>query len=187
MVNETIKNILSRRSIRSYETKPVEKNKLSIILECGQYAPSGMNSQPWHFTVITNRQVMDKISEENRRVMLQSPVERVRQRAQDPKYDSFKGAPMVIIVSGAIDAYDPTPSCANAVENMAIAAQSLGLGSCYLGSFKMAMEKPEGAFLLKELRIPEGYKPLYALILGYGNETLGERAPRKENSITHIE
>jgi hypothetical protein len=51
----------------------------------------------------------------------------------------------------------------------------------------MAMEKPEGAFLLKELRIPEGYKPLYALILGYGNETLGERAPRKENSITHIE
>jgi nitroreductase len=185
--NETITNILTRRSIRSYDARPVEMDKLSIILECGLFAPSGMNTQPWHFTVITNRKVMDKITEENRKVMLQSPIEKTRERAKDPNFDSFKGAPAVIIVSGAPDVYDPSSACANAIENMAIAAQSLGLGSCYLGSFKIAMEKPEGAFLLDELKIPRGYKPLYALILGYGNEILGDRAPRKLNSITYID
>jgi nitroreductase len=70
---------------------------------------------------------------------------------------------------------------------MALAAYSLGLGSCYLASFKIAMEKPEGAYLLKELKIPEDFEPMYALSLGYGNETLGERAPRLENTVTYIE
>ena len=186
-MNETIKNILSRRSIRSYETTPVEKEKISIILQCGQYAPSGMNRQPWHFTVVTDRSLLDKISEENKKVLLQSPKEELRQRALDPKFDSFRGAPMAIIVSGDNQAGYSVADCANAVENMAIAAQSLGLGSCYLASFKIAMEKPAGAFLLDELRIPKGYVPMYALSLGYGNEVLGERQPRKENAITYIE
>jgi nitroreductase len=187
MMNETIRNILERRSIRGYETTPVEKEKISLLLKCGQYAPSAMNQQSWHFTVVTNRSVLDMISAENKKVWLNSPDERLRLRAQDPNYDSFRGAPMAIIVSGENAAGSAVTDCANAVENMAIAAQSLGLGSCYLGSFKVAMEKPEGAFLLDELKIPKGYTPLYALAVGYGNELLGERAPRRENTITYIE
>ena len=70
---------------------------------------------------------------------------------------------------------------------MAIAAQSLGLGSVYLGSFKLAMETPAGAPLLDLLKIPPGFAPLYALSLGYSAETLGERAPRRENTLTWIE
>ena len=173
--------------MRSYETTPVEREKIDIILKCGQYAPSGMNRQPWHFTVVTDRSLLDHISEENKKILLQSPKEEVRQRALDPKFDSFRGAPMAIIVSGDKEAVYATADCANAIENMAIAAHSLGLGSCYLASFKIAMEKPEGAFLLGELQIPKGYIPLYALALGYGNEVLGERQPRKENAITFIE
>lgn len=186
-MNETIKNILSRRSIRHYTNKAVEKELIAAILECAQFAPSGMNEQPWHFTVITNKKLMKLITEENRKVMLQSPNEQVRKRAQDPNYDSFKGAPLVIIASGDTTAYDPASACANAVQNMAIAAQSLGLGSCYLGSFKNAMEKSSGAYLLNELNIPTGYKPFYALIIGYSDEILSERAPRKENTITFID
>ncbi|MBN2147377.1 MAG: nitroreductase family protein [Anaerolineales bacterium] len=186
-MNETIKNILARRSVRSYESTPVEKEKISILLECGRYAPSGMNCQPWHFTVVTNRGILDRISGENKKVMLLSPDEERRLRAQDPKYDSFRGAPMAIIVSGDNAAVYAAADCANAVENMAIAAQSLGISSCYLGSFKVAMLTPEGAFLLDELKIPKGYTPFYALALGYGNEVLGERQPRRENTVTFIE
>ncbi len=186
-MNETIRNILARRSMRSYEARPVEEEKLAAILECAQFAPSATNRQPWHFTVVLSRAMLDKISAENKKVMLASPDEKVRQRAQDPGYDSFRGAPMAIIVSGAKEAAYAACDCANAVENMAIAATSLGLGSCYLGSFKVAMERPEGAHLLAELGIPEGYVPLYALSIGYGNESLGERAPRKEGTITFIQ
>jgi len=186
-MNETIKSILSRRSIRSYETAPVEKEKVEAILECGRFAPSAMNRQPWHFTVITNRKALDRISDANRQVFLQSSDEQVRERAKDPDFDNFGGAPMAIIVSGHKEAKFAPADCANAIQNMALAAYSLGLGSCYLASFKIAMEKTEGAYLLKELKIPEGFEPLYALSLGYGNETLGDRAPRRENTVTYIE
>ena len=187
MTNETIQTILSRRSIRSYEAKPVEREKIDLILQCGQFAPSGMNRQPWHFTVVTNRKLLDEISNANREILLRSPDEGTRFRAQDPNFDSFRGAPMAIIVSGDPSGRNTMGDCANAIENMALAATALGLGSCYLASFKLAMEQPEGAFLLEKLMIPQGYIPMFALSLGYGNEVLGERAPRKENAITFIE
>jgi nitroreductase len=186
-MNETIQTILTRRSIRSYEARSVESEKIELILKCGQFAPSGINRQPWHFTVVTNRKLLDKISGENKKVLLQSPDEATRARAQDPAFDSFRGAPMAIIVSGDTTGRNTMADCANAMENMALAATSLGLGSCYIASFKIAMEQPEGAFLLEELKIPQGYIPMFALALGYGNEVLGERAARKENTITFIE
>ena len=186
-MNETINTILSRRSIRSYTSAPVEREKIDIILQCGQFAPSGMNRQSWHFTVVTDRSLLDKISAENKKVLLQSQDEATRARGQDPNFDSFRGAPMAIIVSGDQTGRNTMADCANAVENMALAATALGLGSCYLASFKIAMEQPEGAFLIEELKIPEGYFPMYALSLGYGNEILGPRQPRKENAITFIE
>jgi nitroreductase len=186
-MNEIIKTILSRRSIRSYAPTPVEREKIELILQCAQYAPSGMNRQPWHFTVVTDRSLLDKISAENKKVLLQSPDEATRARGLDPDFDSFRGAPMAIIVSGDQTGRNTMADCANAVENMALAATALGLGSCYIASFKIAMEQPEGAFLIKELKIPEGYFPMYALSLGYGNEILGPRQPRKENAITFIE
>jgi nitroreductase len=186
-MNETIQTILSRRSIRSYTSTPVERDKIDLILQCGLFAPSGMNRQPWHFTVVLDRKLLDKISSENRKVLLQSPDEATRARALDPNFDSFRGAPLAIIVSGDQTGRNTMADCANAVENMALAATALGLGSCYIASFKIAMEQPEGAFLLEELKIPHGYFPMFALALGYGNEVLGPRAARKENAITFIE
>jgi nitroreductase len=186
-MNETIQTILSRRSIRSYEPTPVEREKIDLILECGQFAPSGINRQPWHFTVVTNRKLLDKISAENKRILLQSPDEATRARAMDPNFDNFRGAPMAIIVSGDPTGRNTMADCANAMENMALAATSLGLGSCYIASFRLAMEQPEGTFLLDELKIPQGFIPMFALALGYGNEVLGPRATRRENTITFIE
>lgn len=185
-MNEIIANILARRSIRRYRPDPVEKEKIQQILQCGLYAPSGMNRQPWHFTVITDRALLDKISAENQKIMLQSDNEQVRQRAQAPDFDNFRGAPMAIMVSGEKNAVFAPADCANAIQNMALAAHSLELGSCYLASFKPILERPEGRYLLEALKIPEGYVPLYALSLGYGNEELGERAPRRENTVTYI-
>ena len=186
-MNETIASILGRRSIRSYKSTPVEKEKIEIILKCCQHAPSGMDRQPWHFTVVTNRALLDKISAENKKIQLKADDEELRRRAEAPDFDNFWGAPMAIIVSGDTNVSSAPADCANAVENMAIAAHSLGLGSCYIASFKAALERPEGEYLLRELRIPKGYAPFYALALGYSSESLGERSPRKKGTITFIE
>lgn len=185
-MNETIESILNRRSIRKYEAKPVEQEKIDLIIECARFAPSARNLQPWHFTVITRRDVLDRISEANRQIMLKSPVEMLRSFAQAPDYDSFRGAPLAIIASGRKGADYAPCDCANAVENMALAAYSLGLGSCYLGSFKICLEAPGGDIIQRELGIPEDYQPLYALSVGYGSEILGERQPRAENTVALI-
>lgn len=186
MTNPTIETILSRRSIRKYETRPVEDGKIELILKCGQFAPSRQNGQTWHFTVVTNRDLLNRISAKNKEIFLNSTDEKFRKMAEDPNYDSFRGSPMAIIISGEESEKNAMADCANAVENMTLAAQSLGLGSCYLISFRTALAAADGGHFLKELGIPEGYVPLLGLALGYGCETLGERAPRRANTINYV-
>ncbi len=185
-MNETIQNILQRRSVRSYQPQPVELEKLELILECGRYAPSAVNKQPWHFTVITDRTVLDRISAENKQILLTSDNPRTRERASQPDYDSFHHAPTAIIVSGEDGNTFAPADCANATENIAIAAQSLGLASCYLAGFRHCFAGPNGSALRAELGIPQRFTPLYASALGYPAGEPPEPAPRREGTITWI-
>lgn len=185
-MNETIKTILSRRSVRSYDNKPVESDKIELLLECALAAPTARNLQPWYFSVVSNRDLLSRISAANKQIMSEMADDFARQAASAPNFDSFRGAPLVIFVSGRKDAPLASADCANAVENMAIAANSLGLGSCYLAGFKLALEAPGGESLIDELQIPAGYAPLFALAVGYGNETLGDRPARNKTIISKI-
>lgn len=185
-MNETIENILKRRSVRSYQPRPVELEKLQLILECGRFAPSAVNKQPWHFTVITDRKVLDKLTTENKRIMLASDDSRARERASQPDFDSFHHAPATIIVSAEEGNGFAPADCANATENMAIAAQSLGLGGCYIAAFRHCFEGSHGQALKAELDIPQGFKPLYALTLGYAAGEPPQPALRREGTITWI-
>ncbi len=181
-MNETITSLLGRRSIRKYKDTPVRMEDLELITKCGQYAATGMARQPWHFTIVTDREYMDTVTEANRQIMLASPDEMPRKMASSPDFDGWRGAPVAIVVSG--DANGMT-DCANAVENMAVAAYSLGLGSCILGSFKICMENGGRPDLVAKLGAPEGYQPYFALAVGYADEA-PEAAPRKEGSVSYI-
>lgn len=187
LMNETIQSILARRSVRSYEAKAVETEKIDLLLECALAAPTGRNLQPWFFSVVSNRELLNRISAANKQIMSEMADEFARTAAAAPNFDSFRGAPLVVFVSGRKDAHLATADCANAVENMAIAASSMGLGSCYLAGFKLALEAPNGGSLIQELQIPEGYAPLYALAVGYSNENPGERPTRNRSLIARID
>ena len=171
-MNETIRTLLTRRSVRSYRKDAVSREALEQIVECGQFAATAMGCQPWHFTVVTDRALLDRISK----------------ACGDPENDTFRGAPCAIIVSaeesnekfGDID-------CANATENMAVAAKALGLGSCYIASFRRAFESPEKESLFQALKIPAGYRPTLALAIGHTLEEPKERAPRRENTVNWID
>ena len=183
-MNETIQSILERRSIRAYETKPVPDEALELIVRCGRYAPSGLDRQPWHFTVVRDRALMDRISAAAQAVMARSANETVRRMAAAPDFDCWRHAPMAIIISG--DGSDgAVADCANATENMALAAHALGLGGCYQGCFKAGLLAPGSEDLLAELHLPAGYTPLFALALGYAAEH-PEPRPRKENCVNYI-
>lgn len=184
-MNETIANILNRKSIRAYTDKPVSKSDLDLILQCGVRAPTAMNRQPWHFTVVENRKILDEISASNKQLFTASSDEGRRKMAADSKFDSFRGAPMCIIVSGANSEPNTIIDCACAVENMAIAATSLGLGSCYLTGFKACLIGSGGASLRTQLGIPDGYVPHCALSIGHAEEN-PQPKPRNMDVINYV-
>ena len=163
-MNEVINAIMNRKCIRAFTDEPIAPELIETILKCGIRAPSAMNTQPWHFSVLKSRRVMDKFVTESG--------------------DPFRGGVMAIIISGKVDAFAPAGDCANAAENMFLAANALGLGCCYLASPKMALaQNPE---LLKEVGIPEGYEFQCALTLGYPAED-PELKPRNEDCVTYID
>jgi nitroreductase len=185
-MNKTIKVLLERRAVRGYEKKPVSREDLDTIVKCGQYAPTAMAIQPWHFTVVTSRAVLDKLVAANREIMSGAPEEFVRAMAADPDFDTFRGAPCAILVSGQDDKSNTIADCANATENMAIAAEALGLNSCYLASHQICLNAPGSETIKKELGIPDGYISYFALAIGYGTEQ-PEAKPRREGTVNYID
>ena len=153
--------IFSRRSIRIYDRKKLDKNILTDLLKAAMAAPSGSNSRPWEFVVVTDE---DKIN------FLRSKI----------KYGNFN-APAIIIVCAnlAIAANESAhrywvQDCSAATENLLIAAAGLGLGTCWVASYP----KEDVMGLLHEtLGIPEDVFPLNLIYVGYPAE---EKAPRTQ-------
>lgn len=179
-MNETINSLMTRRSIRAFEKRQVPDDLLHQIVEAGRHAATGMGRQPWHFTVVQDAALLDWIVSENVKLILASGNEAQIARAKDPNFHNFFHAPTVIIISGTGDSSIVTADCANATENMAVAAHALGLGSCYIASFVNAFSNrlPE---LAARLQTPAGFTPRFALAIGYPAAAPSERAPRKEN------
>ena len=177
--NEVINNIMARRSVRQYQDKPVEHEKLAVVVRAGINAPSGMNRQPWVIRVVEDQQL---IADVNAVFMQENPD----QVARDPNFKNmFRNAPNLICVctpakgGGELDA-------GLLGENMMLAAQSLGLGTCCLGGpvrFLLANEKCK--FFLDRLDIPEDYKLNYIIAIGYPDEQ-PKAKPRDESKVKFI-
>jgi nitroreductase len=184
MVNETVHLIMGRRSIRTYKPDQIEEEKLQIILEAAKFAPNAGARQLWHFTVVQNQVLLDEMAQEIKKIMLNSDNVNQQKKAAQPDYHTFFHAPTVIVVSGAENTKYIETDCAAATENMIIAAESLGLNSCWIGSAEMACSQEK---YKKALKIPQGFKPLYAVAFGYNAGcSKVELAPRKENLVTYI-
>jgi len=140
---------------------------IAVILGCGKFAPSAMNIQLWHFTVVTKREVLAMIDKEVKTVMVTETDDYSRINSANSAYDTFRTVPRAIIVSGMIAIKYGESDSANAVENMAIEAHSLDLGGCYIASFRCAFLGANSEKLLKLLQIPEGYEPYFAFAIGY--------------------
>ena len=165
-VNPVLSNMMARRSIRKYLDKPVEHAKLEAVVTCGINAPSGMNRQPWIIRVVEDQKLI-------------ADVNQAAGRSQ------FYGAPALICVctpangGGELDA-------GLLGENMMLAAQSMGLGTCCLGGpvrFLLSNEKCK--FFLDRLDIPADYKLNYILAIGYPDEQ-PDAKPRDTSKVKYI-
>ncbi len=179
-MNPVLSNIMARRSVRKYLDKPVEHDKLEVVVRAGINAPSGMNRQPWIVRVVEDQQLIADVNE----VFKRNNPEQV---ARDPNFKNmFRNAPNLICVctpaegGGELDA-------GLLGENMMLAAQAMGLGTCCLGGpVRFLNTNADARFFLDRLDIPEGYKLNYILAIGYPDEQ-PEAKPRDASKVKYIQ
>lgn len=176
---ETIKN---RKSVRTYQNRPVEAEKIKAIVEAGNMAAATPMAGKVYFHAVTNSEILDQISAATKAVMQKSGVEMLVKLASNEEYSPIYHAPAAVVVS-TDKAEDPntqsmaTANAACASENMLLAATDLGLGSCYLMSPTMAFQAPE---LREKVNLPESAAPVSVIVFGYTDDT-APHAERPEN------
>ncbi|MGA2763392.1 MAG: nitroreductase family protein [Spirochaetia bacterium] len=184
--NDVIKTILARRSVRVFEDTTVKKEDLETILECASYAPSAMNTQNWYFTAIQDVRFIEKLNgwiaaeiKESGNPSLEGILERA-----DGKV--FRNAPCVVVVATEKQDRFSIINASAATQNMLLAAHSLGIGSCWIGTVGILGQSKRAHEYAFELKIPEGYAPLFGVALGYSASGKPEAPPRKEGVATII-
>ena len=167
---EAINNLITRRSVRQFKTEPVPKEILEKIIEAGTYAPTGMNWQSPIIIAVTNKELRDRISAWNAKII-----------GNDS--DPFYGAPTILIVLA--DKSKPTYLYDGSLVmgNLMNAAHAYGIASCWIHRAKEEFESEEGKALLKELGISGDYEGIGHCILGYADCAEIPARPRKENYV----
>ena len=174
-MNEAYQNLLERRSIRAYDSRPVPDELLDAVLQAGLYAPSGMNTQGVRLIAVRDPETVAYLSKLNAAVM-------------NADRDPFYGAPCVIIVLAAPQIYGGwVEDGALALGNMMNAAHALGLASCWIHRAKQVFDSPEGKALLAKWGLPEHLRGVGNCILGYSAVAHPNPAPRREGRIVKVD
>ena len=185
-MNQTVMTIKSRRSTRAFSEDQISSEDLNEIIEAGLYAPSAHNQQSWHFTIVQNIDLIGEISIATKQAIGSQPDNIFKSIANNDLLNIFYNAPTIIIVSGNLSSMMPVVDCAAATQNMLIAAESLGISSCWVGLIAYLFNSKESELFYKLLGIPEGHKPYHAIALGFGKNVLSSAPARKDNRVTFI-
>ncbi len=187
-MNRILENIKSRRSVRKYKETQIEQEKIDAIIEAGLFAPSGHNAQPWHFTVVQNSDIINEISNGTRESFLNSDIPLFKRMARNDKYHFLYNAPTIIIVSGRREgSYSMAADLGAATQNMLLAAESLGISSCWIGLVVEYFRGEEMEKRKEKLKIPKDCEVQYAITLGYSSLPESPKAhPRKESTVNYI-
>ena len=172
-MNETIKILLERRSVRGYKEDLVPEEVLNEILEAGEYAPSGMGQQGTLMVVTQNPELVAKLSKMNAAVMGSTS-------------DPFYGAPTVIIVFSDSKMGTCVENGSLVMGNLMNAAHALDVDSCWIHRAKEVFDSEEGKELKKQWGVPDEYIGVGHCVLGYRDCEYPKAKPRKEGFVIRV-
>ena len=175
-MNEVIKAICERRSVRKYKSDPVPKELIEEIVKAGTYAASGMGMQSSVIIAVTDKELRDRLSAVNCSI-----------GGWKEDFDPFYNAPVVLIVLA--DKSRPTYLYDGSLVmgELMLAAHSLGLGSCWIHRAKEEFETDEFKSLLSELGVSGEYEGIGHCIIGYPDCEPPAPAARKDNRVFFVE
>ena len=173
-MNEIIKAMETRRSIRGYKEDMVPEELIAEVVEAGTYAATGMGRQSPIILAVTNKEVRDRLSKVNAEIM-------------GTTGDPFYGAPVAILVLVDSTVHTWVEDGSLAMGAMLNAAYAVGLGSCWIHRARETFDSEAGKALLKQWGIPETYRGVGFCILGYAAGELPQPKPRKDDQILWID
>ena len=164
-------NIATRTSIRDYEARPVEKEKIEKMLRAAMAAPTAMNKQPWHFVVVDQRNVLDALAGTN------------------PYAKMLKKAPLAIVVCGNTDKMIEgggrdfwIQDASAATENLLLAAHAMGLGAVWTSAYP---SEERCISISKVLSLSDNLVPLNMIVVGYPAEQPQPKQKFKEENVSY--
>lgn len=172
---ETLKVLESRRSCRAFKPELIEEEKLKKIIDAGTYAATGMGKQSPIIIAVTNKELRDKLSAMNAKIM-----------GQPEGFDPFYGAPELLIVLADKSMPTYVYDGSLVMGNLMNAAEDLGVNSCWIHRAKEEFESEEGKKILKSLGIEGDYEGIGHLVLGYASAPLKGAAPRKADYVYYV-
>ena len=168
-MNETLKTLRERRSVRRYRPEQIKPEELEAILDAGTWAPSAMGKQSAVMVVVQDRETIQEMSRLNAEIQ------------GAPGTDPFYGAPTVVVVLA--EGANAVPDGSLVMGNLMNAAFSLGVDSCWIHRARETFETPEGKELLKKWGLSEDYIGIGNCILGYSDQPLPQPKPRKDGFV----
>ncbi len=183
VVPEATEQLLrSRRSVRRYHKKPVERELLLRCIDTARYAPSGMNAQPVRWVVVEGAERMRELAGLTAGALRRLPYFLGFLEAWDKGQDVIlRGAPNLVVAHAETTGYDHTVDCAIALTYFELAAHGNGLGTCWAGLLMLAAK--DSVELNAALGIPEGHRVLGALMAGYPKYGFNRLPPRKPAQV----
>ena len=171
-MNDIIKAMEERRSIRKFKTDMPKKEDLEQIIEAGLYAANGMGKQAVITVAVTNKELRDKISRANCKI-----------GGWKEDFDPFYGAPAILIVLAQKDWVNRVYDGSLVMGNMMLAAHSLGLGSIWIHRAKEEFEQEEWKKFLKDIGVEGEWEGIGHCAVGYIDGDAPKAAPRKDGRV----
>lgn len=165
-MNQMMELLLTRRSVRSFEKKPLPEKELEQIVKAGLYAPSGRGLQTWQFTVVTDREKIQRLAA------------KTGQELGREGYNMYEPETIVIPSNEKGSPFGMEDN-ACALENMFLAAHSFGIGSVWINQLRDICDRPSIREILTEWGVPEHHTVYGIAALGYAAP-----APAKQTGKT---
>ena len=175
-MNDIIRAMEERRSVRSFKSDMPPKEDIAQIIEAGLYAANGMGKQATITVAITNKELRDRLSAENCKI-----------GGWKEGFDPFYGAPVILVVLADKNWANRVYDGSLVMGNMMLAAHSLGLGSIWIHRAKEEFDMPEYQRLLKELGVEGEWEGIGHCAIGYIDGDVPKAAKRKDKRVFWVE
>ncbi len=183
-MNNILRNVLMRRSVFHFDNRRIRHEELLAILEEGKILSNAAKNQEWHFTVLQNRELLQKFSDLHERLRPDVHADFWGNPALNKRL--LIEAPMLLVISGRQEASYAEDAANMVFGGMMLVAEKYGIGSCWLNYASLLFTDEEGQKVLAELHIPEGFTPLCFGVFGYKQPPVPPSVLSSEDHIVNF-